>query len=135
MCQDRRTLSSVSVSFDPLDDRGRMVGAAGTSCISLQASHCTATFCTTFFGIRTLGTWLCFCHGSMEETQSAASARSSTAVNSHKVISPPEIYISFCTLTLNLSSHCGSSHQRVKPASPGQKHHVTKHPLAAVRIT
>lgn len=87
------------------------------------------------FGIRTLGKWLHFCHRSVEGPQSVASARSSSAVNSHKLISPPEIHVSFCLLTLNLLSHYWSSHQRVKPASPRQKHHVAKYPLAAVRIT
>lgn len=135
LCQDRRTLSSVNVSFDPMDDSGRMVGAAGMSCISLQASQCTAAFCTTFLASRTLGKWLCSSHRSTEGPQLMASARSSTAVSSHKLISPPEIHISSRTLTLNLLSHRGSSHQRVKPASPRQKHCVAKHPLAAVRIT
>lgn len=41
-------MSLVNVSCDPLDDSGRMVGAAGMSCIYLQASQHTAAFCTAF---------------------------------------------------------------------------------------
>lgn len=56
-------------------------------------------FMHNIFGMRLLWKCLCFCYRS---TESVASVRSSTAVNSHKLISPPEIQISSCTLTLTL---------------------------------
>lgn len=83
-------MSSVSVSFDPLDD-SEDDGCSWDELHFSAGIFVHSRFLQNIFGIRTLGKWLHFCHRSVEGPQSVASARSSSAVNSHKLISPPEI--------------------------------------------
>lgn len=95
--QGRRTVS-VLIPWITIGGWWVQLGWAAFLCRHLGAEPLYAQH----FWHKTSGEMSLFLSQEHRGTKLVASARSSTAVNTHKRISPPEIQISSCTLTLTL---------------------------------